>query len=85
MKRLDGKRAVVTGAGQGIGRAAALLFAAEGAEVIALDRNVEALDAHDAECLHEETGEKVPRTSFELMFFGDSSTPISSSAADKCT
>jgi len=41
--RLKGKRAIVTGAGQGIGRAAAELFAAEGAEVLALDRNADAL------------------------------------------
>jgi 2-keto-3-deoxy-L-fuconate dehydrogenase len=40
---LKGKRAIVTGAGQGIGRAAAELFAAEGAEVLALDRNADAL------------------------------------------
>lgn len=43
MDRLKGKRAIVTGAGQGIGRAAAELFAAEGAEVLALDRNAAAL------------------------------------------
>ena len=43
MDRLKGKRAIVTGAGQGIGRAAAEMFAKEGAEVVALDRNAEAL------------------------------------------
>ncbi|RMB55983.1 2-keto-3-deoxy-L-fuconate dehydrogenase [Sphingomonas sp. PP-CE-3A-406] len=43
MDRLKGKRAIVTGAGQGIGRAAAELFAAEGAEVLALDRNAATL------------------------------------------
>jgi 2-keto-3-deoxy-L-fuconate dehydrogenase len=38
-KRLNGKRALVTAAGQGIGRATALAFAAEGADVIATDIN----------------------------------------------
>jgi 2-keto-3-deoxy-L-fuconate dehydrogenase len=35
--RLEGKRALVTAAAQGIGRAAALAFAAEGANVLATD------------------------------------------------
>ena len=43
MGRLEGKRALVTAAGQGIGRASALAMAAEGAEVIATDINDEAL------------------------------------------
>lgn len=43
--RLQGKRAIVTGAGSGIGRATALLFAAEGAQVLAADRSGEGLQA----------------------------------------
>jgi NAD(P)-dependent dehydrogenase (short-subunit alcohol dehydrogenase family) len=35
--RLDGKVCIVTGAGSGIGRASALLFSAEGAQVVAAD------------------------------------------------
>ncbi len=43
MGRLDGKRALVTAAGQGIGRASALAMAAEGAQVFATDVNEAAL------------------------------------------
>ncbi|MEM6762188.1 MAG: SDR family oxidoreductase [Pseudomonadota bacterium] len=38
--RLQGKRALITGAGQGMGRAAALAFAAEGASVLATSRTL---------------------------------------------
>jgi NAD(P)-dependent dehydrogenase (short-subunit alcohol dehydrogenase family) len=43
--RLKGKRALVTAAGQGMGRAAVHAFAREGAKVIATDVNAETLDA----------------------------------------
>ncbi|MFA7261955.1 MAG: SDR family NAD(P)-dependent oxidoreductase [Caulobacter sp.] len=38
MGRLEGRRAIVTGAASGIGRASAGLFASEGARVLAVDR-----------------------------------------------
>jgi NAD(P)-dependent dehydrogenase (short-subunit alcohol dehydrogenase family) len=38
-RRLDGKNAVITGAGSGIGRATALLFAREGANLVIADVN----------------------------------------------
>lgn len=38
MGRLEGKSVIITGAGSGIGRAASLLFAREGAKLIAVDK-----------------------------------------------
>lgn len=50
MKRLEGKTALITAAAQGIGRASAELFAAEGARVIATDINIDGLnDLHGCE------------------------------------
>jgi NAD(P)-dependent dehydrogenase (short-subunit alcohol dehydrogenase family) len=49
MGRLSGKRAIITGAASGIGRASLLLFAREGARVLAVDREAAALDAAVAE------------------------------------
>ena len=45
--RLDGKRVLVTAAGQGIGRACAEAMAAEGAQVFATDINMETLATLD--------------------------------------
>ncbi|MFJ9243496.1 SDR family NAD(P)-dependent oxidoreductase [Streptomyces sp. NPDC101776] len=42
---LDGRSVIVTGAGSGIGRAAALAFAAEGAKVVVADLNVDGAEA----------------------------------------
>lgn len=46
--RLTRKRVVISGAGAGIGRAGALLFAREGARVLAVDRDAAALAALQA-------------------------------------
>ena len=46
--RLDGRRAVVVGAGSGIGREAARALEAQGAEVVCADRDVEAAAATEA-------------------------------------
>jgi 2-keto-3-deoxy-L-fuconate dehydrogenase len=48
--RLAGKTALVTAAGQGIGRATALAFARAGANVIATDINAALLESLRAEC-----------------------------------
>lgn len=48
--RLDGKAAVITGAGSGIGRSTALMFAAAGARVIVVDIDREAAERTAADC-----------------------------------
>ncbi len=43
MARLEGKRAIVTGAASGIGRASACIFAEEGARIVIVDRDADGL------------------------------------------
>ena len=45
MFQLNGKIAVVTGSGSGIGKAVALAFAKQGAEVHLIDLNKESIDS----------------------------------------
>ena len=60
--RLEGKRALLTAAGQGIGRATALAMANEGAEVFATDINQEALAS-----LADETGGKISTLAMDVL------------------
>ena len=60
--KLEGKSIVVTGASAGMGQAIVTLFAQEGANVIAVARRKERLDAL-AEALKEEPGKVIPYTS----------------------
>jgi len=48
--RLKDKVCIITGGGSGIGRATALIFAAEGARVVVADKNKAAAEAVAAEC-----------------------------------
>jgi NAD(P)-dependent dehydrogenase (short-subunit alcohol dehydrogenase family) len=56
MGRLDGKVCVITGAGGGMGREAALLFTQEGAHVCAADIDASLADATAADCGGETLG-----------------------------
>jgi 2-keto-3-deoxy-L-fuconate dehydrogenase len=58
-QRLAGKRCFITAAAQGIGRATALAFAAEGAEVIATDK--------DAAKLRELRGERIETRPLDML------------------
>ena len=49
MKKLENKSAIITGAGSGMGRAMALLFAQEGCSVLATDVSKERLDELEQE------------------------------------
>lgn len=62
--RLEGKIAIVTGAGKGIGRDAALAIAAEGATVVAVARTL--ADLEETVRLIEEKGGKAIALSRDL-------------------
>jgi meso-butanediol dehydrogenase/(S,S)-butanediol dehydrogenase/diacetyl reductase len=59
MKRVDGKTAVITGGGAGIGAATGRLFASEGADVLLVDANGEALAATAQGIAHAVKGGRV--------------------------
>ena len=59
--RLEGKVAIITGAANGIGRATAVLFAAEGAKLVLADVNEEGLK-ETLDLVKKEGGEATGRT-----------------------
>lgn len=69
MSRLQGKVAVITGAGKGIGAATALMFAREGAALGLLDKDAEALEA-TADALSK-AGAKVVSVAGDVTNAGD--------------
>lgn len=58
MKKLENKRVIITGAGSGFGRASALMFAAEGAKVVATGRTLKKLET-TVELIRKQGGEAI--------------------------
>ncbi|HOE15932.1 MAG TPA: SDR family oxidoreductase [Syntrophorhabdaceae bacterium] len=57
--KLQGKVALITGAGSGFGRATAMLFAREGASIVAVDKNIDAAN-ETAALIRKEKGLATP-------------------------
>ena len=71
-KRLEGKAAIVTGAGRGIGRCEALLLAAEGAKVLVNDVYVENRGGADEAKIAERVVAEIRALGGEAAASGDS-------------
>jgi len=71
-KRLEGKAAIVTGAGRGIGRCEALLLAAEGAKVLVNDVYVENRGGADEAKIAERVVAEIRASGGEAAANGDS-------------
>lgn len=83
---LDGRSVIVTGAGSGIGRAAALAFAAEGSKVVVADLNAETAEKVVSE-IEEAGGTAVAVTgdlSEQAVVDRVTATPWNASAAWTC-
>jgi len=66
MKKLEGKKAIVTGGGRGIGRAIALAMAEEGCDIAVVSR----------------TRDEIERTANEIMMFGSQALAIQADVSD---
>jgi NAD(P)-dependent dehydrogenase (short-subunit alcohol dehydrogenase family) len=80
VEKLGGKVAVVTGAGSGIGRAAALLFAEEGAAVAVADLREEA--AHEVADEILEAGGKAVAIQVDVSLAGDAARMVKTTVGE---
>ena len=79
MKRLEGKRILVTGAASGIGQATALRLLSEGAVVVAADLAVEGLEKTAAQAGEAATGDRL--TTLEINVADEDSVVAGVSSA----